>query len=54
MVMRVFLSGNTVILLRLLRFAVHSVLATKYYQASKTPGGVKQRDASKATASMSA
>ena len=61
--------------MRILRFVVHSVLATKYYQASKTqrqiwrniwspstvkfteqvpPGGVKQRAASKATASTSA
>ena len=58
--------------MRILRFVVHSVLVTKYYQASKTqhqiwrniwgcstvkfteqvpPGGVKQRAASKATAS---
>ena len=37
-----FLAGNTVIILswcqlklRILRFVVHSVLATKYYQASE-------------------
>ena len=41
--MCVFLAGNTVIILslcqlkmRLLRFVVHTVLATMYYQASKT------------------
>ena len=41
--MRVFLAGNTVIILSscqlkmgMLRFVVHSVLETKYYLASKT------------------
>ena len=77
-----FLAGNTDIILsscqlkmRILRFVVHSMLATKHYQALKPqrqiwrniwsrstvksteqvlPGGVKQRAASKATASTSA